>query len=110
EQAMTKDLTQGHNASFILCAFAPLRELIKAAYNGNLITPEVAAMGFKLDRVHVWAGEVADRAGGAATVLSELAKAGANLEYVYTRRQPNKTGTGVLHVAPVTGPSQVRAA
>lgn len=67
-------------------------------------------MGFKLDRVHVWAGEVADRAGGAATVLSALAQAGANLEYVYTRRQPNKVGTGVLYVAPVTGASQVRAA
>jgi len=67
-------------------------------------------MGFKMDRVHVWAGEVADRVGGAATVLSELAQAGANLEYIYTRRQPNKVGTGILYVAPVTGPSQVRAA
>ena len=67
-------------------------------------------MGFKLDRVHVWSGEVADRAGGAAAVLSQLAQAGANLEYVYVRRQPNKAGTGILFVAPVTGPSQVRAA
>src|SRR5947209_3017343 len=67
-------------------------------------------MGFKLDRVHVWAGEVADRAGGGAAVLSGLAQAGANLEYVYILRQPHKAGTGQLHVAPVTGPSQVRAA
>ena len=67
-------------------------------------------MGFKLDRVHVWAGEVADRAGGAAAALKALAEADANLEFVFTQRQPNKPGTGILVVAPVTGPTQVRAA
>src|SRR5437588_8373859 len=67
-------------------------------------------MGFKLDRVHVWSGDVADQAGGIAAKLSLLAQAGANLEYIYTRRTPEKPGTGVLYVAPVTGPLQVRAA
>jgi hypothetical protein len=67
-------------------------------------------MGFKLDRVHVWAGEVADRAGGAAAKLKALAEADANLEFVFTQRQPSKPGTGILYVAPVTGPTQVRAA
>jgi hypothetical protein len=67
-------------------------------------------MGFKLERVHIWAGEVADRAGGVATKLAPLAEAGANLEYIQTRRQPNVPGTGLIYVAPVTGPSQVRAA
>ncbi len=67
-------------------------------------------MGFKLDRVHVWSGEIADRAGGAADKLSLLAQAGANLEYVYTRRQPDAPGAGMLYVAPITGPTQVRAA
>jgi hypothetical protein len=67
-------------------------------------------MGFKLDRVHVWAGQVEDRAGGTASMLSALAQAGANLEYVYTRRQPSSPGTGILYVAPLTGPAQVRAA
>jgi hypothetical protein len=67
-------------------------------------------MSFKLDRVHVWAGEVADQAGGVAAKLAFLAQAGANLEYIYTRRQPEKPGTGILHVAPVTGPMVVRAA
>lgn len=67
-------------------------------------------MGFKLDRIHVWSGEIADKAGGAADKLSLLAQAGANLEYVYTRRQPNTPGKGVLYVAPITGPTQVRAA
>jgi hypothetical protein len=67
-------------------------------------------MGFKLDRVHVWSGEVADRAGGVAGKLATLAQGGANLEFILTRRQPDRPGTGVLYVAPVTGPTQVRAA
>jgi len=67
-------------------------------------------MGFKLDRVHVWSGEVADQAGGVAGKLSLLASAGANLEFIYTRRQPDRPGTGMLYVAPITGPLQVRAA
>jgi hypothetical protein len=67
-------------------------------------------MGFKLDRVHVWSGEIPDRAGGAADTLSLLAQAGANLEYIYTRRKPDAPGRGILYVAPLTGPTQVRAA
>lgn len=67
-------------------------------------------MSFKLDRVHVWSGEVVDQAGGVASKLALLAQAGANLEYIYTRRQADRPGTGVLHVAPITGPLQVRAA
>ncbi len=67
-------------------------------------------MGFKLDRVHVWSGEIQDQAGGIAQKLAPLAQAGANLEYISTRRQPDKPGTGLLFVAPVTGPSQVRVA
>jgi hypothetical protein len=67
-------------------------------------------MSFKLDRVHVWSGAVEDRAGGVAAKLALLAQAGANLEYIYTRRLEDKPGTGVLYVAPVTGPQAVRAA
>jgi hypothetical protein len=67
-------------------------------------------MGFKLERVHIWTGEIADKAGGMASKLSALAQAGANLEYISTRRQTDRPGTGVLYVAPVTGPAQVRAA
>ena len=67
-------------------------------------------MGFKLDRVHVWSGEIADQAGGMASKLALLAQAGANLEYIFTRRQPDKPGTGMLYIAPVSGAIQVRAA
>ena len=67
-------------------------------------------MSFKWDRVHVWTCELKDQAGGVAEKLSHLAQAGANLEYVFTKRLPTKPGEGVLYVAPVTGPAQVRAA
>lgn len=67
-------------------------------------------MGFKLDRIHVWAGEVMDQAGGVAGKLALLAQAGANLEYIYTLRNADKPGTGILYVAPITGPLQQRAA
>lgn len=67
-------------------------------------------MGFKLDRVHVWSGEIEDRAGGAASKLAALAQAEANLEFVYTRRTPETPGRGLLYVAPITGATQVRAA
>jgi hypothetical protein len=67
-------------------------------------------MGFKLDRIHVWSGEIIDQAGGIAAKLAPLAEAGANLEYILTRRLASKPGTGILYVAPITGPGPVRAA
>jgi hypothetical protein len=70
----------------------------------------MAIMGFKLDRVHVWSGEVLDQAGGVAAKLAALAQANTNLEFIYTRRQPDKPGTGILYVAPISGSMQQRAA
>lgn len=67
-------------------------------------------MSFKLDRVHVWYGEIADQAGGVSSKLAFLAQTGANLEYINTHRLPEKPGIGVLYVAPVTGPLATRAA
>ena len=67
-------------------------------------------MSFRLDRVHVWSCEVPDVPGGVANKLAALAQAGENLEYVGTRRLTEKPGWGVLYIAPVTGPDQVRAA
>jgi hypothetical protein len=67
-------------------------------------------MSFKWDRVHVWSCDIMDQPGAAAEKLSILAKAGANLEYINTQRLANKPGHGVLYVAPITGPTQTRAA
>ena len=67
-------------------------------------------MSFKWDRVHVWSCEVTDESGSVASKLAYLAQGDANLEYIFTKRLPNKPGLGILYVAPVTGPAQVRAA
>jgi hypothetical protein len=67
-------------------------------------------MSFKMDRVHVWAIEVKDEPGGVAAKLSRLTDVGANLDYVYTQRSPNKPGYGLLYVAPLLGQEQVKAA
>ena len=67
-------------------------------------------MSFKLDRVHIWSGDVPDHAGGVAAKLHMLAEEGANLEYIYTRRQADKPGVGILYVAPVSGAAAIKAA
>lgn len=67
-------------------------------------------MSFRLDRVHVWSCEVPDEAGGVAGKLHALAEAGANLQYVGTRRLPDRPGTGILYIAPVSGSEQQKAA
>ncbi len=65
-------------------------------------------MALKASRVDIWAGSVKDKPGGAATVLSALADAGAKLEYVMARRE--KKGKGVLFVTPIKGAKQAGAA
>lgn len=67
-------------------------------------------MSFKWDRVHLWSVEVADKAGSVAEKLAFLAQADTNLEYIFTQRLVNKPGSGILYVAPITGPLQTRAA
>jgi hypothetical protein len=67
-------------------------------------------MSFKMDRVHVWAGEVEDAPGGVASKLSKLDEANCDLEYVYTQRVNGKPGMGTLCVAPIAGLHQTKAA
>jgi predicted amino acid-binding ACT domain protein len=66
-------------------------------------------MALKVTKVDVWAGETQDRPGDAARLLDVLASAGANIECVIGRRQPDKPGTGVLFIWPVKG-KKVQAA
>ncbi len=67
-------------------------------------------MDFRLNRIQVWSAEIPDQAGGAARVLEPLAEAGANLEFIWSRRAPERPGKGIIFVAPITGPAQTRAA
>ncbi len=67
-------------------------------------------MAYTIKKVDVWAGEIADRPGGLGEKLSALGNAGANLEFLVSRRAPDKPGTGVVFVTPVRGAKQKKAA
>ena len=65
-------------------------------------------MAYSIEKIDVWMGPIADVPGGAAGILAPLADAGANLEFVFARR--DKHNKGVVFVAPVKGTGQINAA
>ena len=67
-------------------------------------------MPLQIRRVQVWSGEIPDRPGAAAAKLARLSHAGADLEYLFTRPNPQKPDTSILFLAPITGPEQMQAA
>ena len=67
-------------------------------------------MELNVSRVDLWAASMKDRPGGLAEKLAALAQAGANLDLVIARRAPEKPGTGVVFVSPITGAKQARSA
>jgi hypothetical protein len=67
-------------------------------------------MALQIHKVQVWSGEIPDRPGAAAAALELLARAGADLEFVFTRPHPNRPETAVIFLAPVSGPEQIAAA
>ena len=67
-------------------------------------------MSHKAGMVKVWIAELKDRPGSVSGKLAALAKAGANLEFILARRQPERPGKGVLFVSPLKGARQEEAA
>jgi hypothetical protein len=67
-------------------------------------------MAYSIKKVDVWAGEIDDRPGGLAAKLETLAGAGASLEFIIGRRQPDKPGTGVVFLTPLKTGKQKQAA
>ena len=59
-------------------------------------------MALKVTRVDTWAASMKDKSGALAAKLTALADAGVNLEFVIARRAPEKPGTGVVFVVPIT--------
>jgi hypothetical protein len=81
------------------------------AYDQALLEPtEALRMALKITKEDVWAGEMPDAPGGLARLLDALAGAGASVECVIGRRQPDKPGKGVLFVSPVKGKKAQAAA
>jgi hypothetical protein len=67
-------------------------------------------MPLRIHAVQVWSAEIPDEAGAAAAKIERLSRAGADLEFVFTRPHPAEKGTGVIFLAPIVGPAQVEAA
>jgi len=67
-------------------------------------------MKVKVSKTDVWVAAMEDRPGGLAELLEVLADAGANLEFIISRRSPEKPGRGVVFVTPIKGLRQVKAA
>jgi hypothetical protein len=67
-------------------------------------------MKYNVSRTDVWAATIEDRPGGLADKLAALAEAGANLEFIISRRTPERAGQGVVFVTPIKGTKQVKAA
>ncbi|MFY9314022.1 MAG: ACT domain-containing protein [Burkholderiales bacterium] len=64
----------------------------------------------KVGRVELWTASIDDRAGGAADKVEPLSKAGANFEFVFSRRTPEQPGRGIAFVTQVNGTKVVQAA
>ena len=58
----------------------------------------------------VWVSSLDDKPGAVASKLSELAEAGADLDFIIARRAPDKPGTGVVFVTPLRGDAEIEAA
>ena len=67
-------------------------------------------MKMNVKKTDVWAATLEDRPGGLHEKLAALASAGANLEFVVSRRSPDQPGQGVAFVTPIKGAKQTRAA
>jgi predicted amino acid-binding ACT domain protein len=67
-------------------------------------------MALKVTKIAVWAAKIKDRPGALGAMMKALAGAGANLECVIARRQPDKPGTGVVFLTPLKGRRTLAAA
>jgi predicted amino acid-binding ACT domain protein len=67
-------------------------------------------MGLFVERADVWAAPIQDRPGALAELLAGLHDAGADLQFIISRRAPEKPGTGVVFVTPLQGDGEIRAA
>ena len=67
-------------------------------------------MKLKVTQAEVWAATIDDRPGGLHEKLAPLSQAGANLEFIISRRTPEQPGKGVVFATPIKGAKQTKAA
>ena len=62
------------------------------------------------ERVEVWATSIEDKPGSLANVLTGLREAGADLNFILARREPDQPGHSVVYVTPLSGDAELEAA
>ena len=67
-------------------------------------------MDLIVERVDVWAASIEDKPGSLASVLTNLREAGADLEFVISRRTPNEPNRGTVYLTPLRGDAEISAA
>ena len=67
-------------------------------------------MALTAARIDTWAATIKDQPGGLSAKLESLAAAKVNLEFIIARRSPDKPGTGVVFVTPISGAAGLAAA
>jgi hypothetical protein len=67
-------------------------------------------MAMRVTKEDVWAGDLSDIPGGLARVLEALGGARASLDCVIARRRPDRPGSGVVFVTPVSAARVQQAA
>lgn len=67
-------------------------------------------MNLLVERVDVWAAALPDKPGALAAVLAALRDAGANLQFVISRRSAEKPGSAVVFVTPLESDREIAAA
>ena len=66
-------------------------------------------MGFIVEHAETYAASIKDVPGALANKLAALAEAGADLDFVISRRAPENPGTGVVFVTPLRGDREIQA-
>ena len=62
------------------------------------------------ERVDVWAARIEDQPGSLANILTGLREAGADLNFILARREPDSPGQSVVYITPLTGDAELEAA
>lgn len=62
------------------------------------------------ERVEVWAARIEDQPGSLANILTGLREAGADLNFILARREPDQPGQSVVYITPLTGDAELQAA
>ena len=62
------------------------------------------------ERVEVWAANIEDKPGSLANILTGLREAGADLNFILARREPDQSGKSVVYVTPLAGDAELEAA